>query len=272
MKFLMYCYFFVTVLSTLGPVSAFSPSSPYLSPSTTRCRSSNVPTTRTLALPRSLTIVQSAKVLPFAYLSASAALLYRATASRTGTFEFFISRTGISLNVDVDTAVLVTTALLSLFNLAPTDNARLTSAKRADQRYPPASSGLAKQRRQAAKTWRSTVRIKIAGQLLGLARMASAKSGVGVMRGAAIVMGANMAFFLCGGGQAMHDSDGAPAPMPAKLALTVLMIDTILTAAALLAASAPIESTRRAICGGVFAAGTLMGAMEGVATLFSSKK
>jgi hypothetical protein len=252
----------VMVLSTLGPLSAFSPSSPHLSLSTctTRCRSSTVPTTHTL--PRSLTIVQSAKVLPAAYLSASAALLYRAAVTRTYT----------SSNVGVDTAVLVATAALSVFNLAPMDNARLASAKRADQRYPPASSGLAKQRRQAAKTWGSTVRIKIAGQLLGLVRMASAKSGFGVMRGAAIVMGANMAFFLCGGGQAIHDSDGAPAPMPAQLALTVLTIDTVLTAAALLAASAPIESTRRAICGGVFAAGTLMGALEGVATLFSSKK
>jgi hypothetical protein len=254
MKFLM--YFFVMVLSTLGPISAFSPSSAHLC----RNRSCNLPTTRTRTLPRtrSLTIVQSAKVLPVAYLSASAALLYRAT------------RTSCASNVD--TAVLVTTAALSVFNLAPMDNARLASAKRADQRYPPASSGLAKQRRQAAKTWRSTVRIKIVGQLLGLVRMASAKSGFGVMRGAAIVMGANMAFFLCGGGQAIHDSDGAPTPMPAQLALTVLTIDTVLTAAALLAASAPIESTRRAICGGIFAAGTLMGALEGAATLFSSKK
>jgi hypothetical protein len=216
-----------------------------------------VPNTRTL--PRSLTIVQSAKVLPLAYLSASAALLYRAT----------IASTYPSSNVDV--AVLVSTAALSAFNLAPMDNARLASAKRADQRYPPASSGLAKQRRQAAKTWRSTVRIKIVGQLLGLVRMASAKSGFGVMRGAALVMGANMAFFICGGGQAIHDSDGAPAPMPVPLTMTVLTIDTVLTTAALLAASAPIESTRRAICGGVFAAGTLMGALEGAATLFSSK-
>jgi hypothetical protein len=169
-------------------------------------------------------------------------------------------------------SVLVTTAALSLFNLGPTDNARLASAKRADQRFPPASSGIAKQRRQAAKTWRSTVRIKIVGQMLGLVRMVSAKNGFGVMRGAAIVMGANMAFFLCGGGGAIHDSDGAPAPMPANMALTVLTIDTVLTAAALLAASAPAESTRRAICGGIFAAGTLIGALEGVATMFSSKK
>jgi hypothetical protein len=260
-KFLMYCYFFVMALSTLGPLSAFSQSSPHLGLSTTRCRSSTVPTSRTL--PRSLTIVQSANVLPYTYLSLSAALLYRATVASTLT----------SSNVPpVDTAVLVTMAALSAFNLAPMDNARLASAKRADQKYPPASSGLAKQRRQAAKTWRSTVNIKIAGQLLGLVRMASAKSGFGVMRGAAIVMGANMAFFISGGGQAKHDSDGAPAPMPAQLAMTVLTIDTVLTTAALLAASAPIESTRRAICGGVFAAGTLMGALEGVATLVSSKK
>jgi hypothetical protein len=150
------------------------------------------------------------------------------------------------------------------------DNARLASAKTADQRYPPASSGVAKQRRQAAKTWRSTVRIKILGQMIGLFRMASAKSGFGVMRGAAIVMGANMAFFLCGGGGAIHDSTGAPAPMPANLAFIVLSIDTVLTAAALLAASAPVASTRRAICGGIFAAGTLMGALEGLATMFSN--
>jgi hypothetical protein len=245
-------HFFVMALSTLGPLSAFSPSSPHLPVRVRTTRSRSTP----LPLPRSLTIVKSAKVLPVAYISASAALLYRAT--RTSS--------------KVDMSVLVTTAALSLFNLGPTDNARLASAKRADQRFPPASSGIAKQRRQAAKTWRSTVRIKIVGQMLGLVRMVSAKNGFGVMRGAAIVMGANMAFFLCGGGGAIHDSDGAPAPMPANMALTVLTIDTVLTAAALLAASAPAESTRRAICGGIFAAGTLIGALEGVATMFSSKK
>jgi hypothetical protein len=243
---------FLAVSSTFGTISAFSPASPAL---TVRVGSPSSSST-VVPLPRSLPIVQSAKVLPVAYTSASVFLVYRAT----------------KISSKVDMAVLVATAALTFFNLGPTDNARLASAKKADKNTPPASSGKSKQLRQTAKTWRSAVNIKLIGQLLGLARMASAKTGFGVMRGAAIIMGANMAFFLCGGGGAVHDKDGAPAPMPANVKTMVLTVDTTLTVAALVAASSPVDSTRRLVSGGIYAVGALIGALEGVANMVSPKK
>lgn len=58
---------------------------------------------------RKLPVVQSAKILPLAYGASSAALIYRAAATAS----------------KPDKAVLVATAALSVFNLGPTDNARL---------------------------------------------------------------------------------------------------------------------------------------------------
>jgi hypothetical protein len=234
-------------LSAVESISAFSPAATQLL---------TVRTSHSMPVPRSLHVVESAKILPIAYASASAALMFRATKAVT----------------KADTAVLVATSALALFNLGPTDNARLASAKIAFQNTPPASSGTAKQRRQAAKTWRSVVRIKIVGQLVGLLWMVLAKSGNGVMRAAATLMGANMAFFLCGAGGAMHNSNGAAAPMPTSLSRSILMIDTILTVAALIAASSPAESARRAVYAGIFASGAAVGALEGAMTLIVSAK
>lgn len=206
---------------------------------------------------RNLSIMKSAKILPIVYTSASAALAYQAKlATSKG-----------------DAAFLLATSALTLFNLGPTDNARLISAKRADINNPPAVSGVAKQRRQAAKTWQSTVRIKLVGQLMGLSWMIHNcfKGNVnGQLRGGAMVMGANMAFFFCGGGGTVHNARGDHEPMPSGLTKSILMIDTILTLSALLAARAPIDSGRRAIFRGIYIAGVSMGALEGLAGLLKN--
>ena len=142
---------------------------------------------------RRLPVVQSAKILPFAYGGASMALIYRAAATASKT----------------DKAVLVATAALSLFNLGPTDNARLVgkcqcypkretaaltnqsifpssaqtllvtlpclplqaSAKRSLKRYPSCTPPSAA--RKVALKWRLLVRMKLVGQLIGLIWMAS---------------------------------------------------------------------------------------------------
>jgi len=209
-------------------------------------------------------VLNSAKILPITYASASVALVYQAAQAA-------------SVNKKGDVAVLIATSALALFNLCPTDNARLASAKRADMKHPPATGGAAKQRRQAAKTWRSTVRIKIVGQLLGLAWMASTHgAGIGnsigsngnsYLRGGAMIIAANMAFFLCGGGGAVHDANGDHTPMPSGLTRSILMIDTILVGSALLAASSPVGASRRAVYVGIYVIGVGMGALEGVAGL-----
>jgi hypothetical protein len=203
---------------------------------------------------RSLIVVESAKILPFAYTSASAALLIKATKATSKS----------------EMAVLLATSTLSLVNLGPRDNAQLASAKKAFKNTPPASSGKAKQQRQAAKTWRSVVRIKIIGQLAGLLRMSCAKGTKGVMRGAAIIMAANVAFFLCGGGPSKHDDDGNWVPMPSNVSSAVTTIDAILSASALLAASSPVGSMRHAVSAGIFTAGAVMGTFEGLPKFLES--
>lgn len=205
------------------------------------------------SIPRSLPIVESAKIVPVAFTSASAALMFRATK--------------VYSSNKVDAAVLLATSALTLFNFGPIDNARLISAKRADKSNPPASSGIAKQRRQAAKTWRSTIRIKIIGQCIGLLWLTCAKSGVGIMRGAATVMAASIAFLLSGGGNSRHNNDGSSDPMSTGVIRILLGIDTILTLSALIAASSPVESTRRAVFAGIYVAGATLGAVEGAISL-----
>lgn len=204
-----------------------------------------------VSAPRSLPVVESAKVLPFAYSGASAALLYRATKAVT----------------KADQAVLIATATLSLFNLGPTDNARLKSAKRAEKIYPSCNPP-SKHRKNALK-WRSLVRIKLVGQLVGLVWMAAAKTSVDIMRGAATVMAANVAFFLSGAGEAMHDDDGMANPMPASKARGLLTIDAVLMIAALVAASSPADSARYARAAWIFAGGAMIGGLEGLVVLIA---
>jgi hypothetical protein len=202
--------------------------------------------TTTVLPPRSLTVVSSAKILPIAYTAAAAALLNKAI-------------TKSSTNAQV--AVLAATSALSLVNFGPSDNAKLASAKTAHKNTPPASSGVAKQKRQAAKTWRSVVRIKFVGQLVGLIWMARANTFAGVMRGAAAVMAASVAYFLCGAGRSRHDDQGNWDPMPSNKAI---MIPLVLMGVALAGAGAPVESTKQAILGGVFAAGAIVSTLEGM--------
>lgn len=92
--------------SFVGTVSSFSPTP-----------LPQIHVRSTFNFSRRLPVVKSAKILPFAFSGASAALIYRAasTASKT------------------DRIVLVATAALSLFNLGPTDNSRLVGKC---QRYP----------------------------------------------------------------------------------------------------------------------------------------
>lgn len=148
-----------------------------------------------------------------------------------------------------------------------TDLARALWQRKLRSLTPPnpnqASSGAAKRKRQAARTWRSVVRIKLVGQLAGLAWMVVASN---VLRGAALVMMSNMAFFLSGAGGARHNDQGLPAPMSGSASAAILLVDTALSAAALLGASSLIGSTRRAICACVFSAGALLGAAEGLPT------
>ena len=195
---------------------------------------------------RRLTVVKSSKVLPIAYTSASAALLYK----------------GIKTVTRPEQAVLLATSALSLINFGPCDNAKLASAKRACKNTAPSSAGKAKQERQAALTWRSVVRIKIIGQVIGLTWMALSRTTIGTMRSAALVMGANLAFYLCGAGRSWHDENGKWKPNPDATRTTVVIFCTVVSA--LIAASNPFPSSLHTVGAGFFSAITSIAALEGI--------
>lgn len=210
------------------------------------------PSPHVLSSPTTSTSLKSAKVLPFVYTGFSGALLYKAAKLATDPAERI---------------VLVAVSALSLLNFGPSDNGRLASAKRAYKLTGPASAGKEKQARQAALTWRKAVRIKIVGQIAGLARMASAKEPSGVMRGAALLMGSVMMYLLSGGGRANHDSDGKWKPLPEKTVLGILIMDAVFCGAALVAARSGAF-----VAAVIYAFGATVGALEGIPQLAKAIK
>lgn len=167
--------------------------------------------------------------------------------------------------VQCDAAVLASTGLLALFNFGPTDAERIASAMLACEIVPPASSGVAKQRRQAARTWRSAVRLKVIGQMAGLAWMLLAARSTGaVLRGAALVMTANVAHLVWGAGSARHDSSGDAAPMAGGVYGALLATHAMLAVAAFLGAACSASSTRRIHCALLFSVGALGLAFAGL--------
>jgi hypothetical protein len=87
----------------------------------------------------------------------------------------------------------------------------------------------------------------------------AANTFAGVMRAAAAIMAASVAFFLCGAGRSRHDDQGNWKPMTSN---TAAMIPFVLMGVALAGAGAPVESTKQAVLGGVFAAGAVVGTLE----------
>jgi len=223
------------------------------------------------------TKLESAKILPIAYAGASGALLSKAVIIKATT-----------TSTPSECLVLLAVSLLSLINFSISDDARLQSAQIAyHQKTNPASSGKEKQVRQAAITFRKAVRIKIIGQFVGLVRMILARSAVGVMRGGAIIMVAQLLYFFAGGGRSNHDNDGNWKPLREQAVISVLLMNVILVGAAILAANASaaaaaaatvslsastttiIDSTttttiKFAVASRIYAFGIIIGCIEGL--------
>lgn len=184
----------------------------------------------------------SAKIIPFAYGGLGATLLSQATGT-----------TGASR------VVLACAGLLSGFNLATIDNQRYAGAKRAAALV----SGIPKGQQGLAGKWYSLVRLHLLGQVLSLVWMARATQAAGVLRAGASFMAANLLFFVGGAAQAKHDPEGRPAPIKPGLAKFVLTTDAVLMGAALLGSLSGAGSIGRAVGSYTFAAGCLIGAVEG---------
>jgi len=154
--------------------------------------------------------------VPSAYAGAAAVLAWRATQAATR----------------ADVGVLVSTLLCALIDLAPTAAAQLASSKRAIEVVPPAPSGAARERRYAAKKWRSLVSFKLIGHFAGLVWMLRALDPAGVIRGAALIFATNLSFWLLGAGAARHDADGKWAPVPDRVTRAICGSDALICAIA----------------------------------------
>lgn len=251
---------FLLALVSIPPILAFTPPKSHNMICSKKLAPLSLPSSSTPPpISRSLTVLSSAKVLPVAYASASAALLYKATIK-------------LSTSTKAEIAVLLSTSALSLINFAQLDNAKLKSAKIAyTENTEPSSSGQAKQERQAALTWKSVVRIKIIGNILGLLRMCFAAKMVGLMRGAAIIMGGNLAFLACGAGRANHNDEGKWEPMPSDSFKAYIFKFSAMFVAALIASFSPVDSLKCNVAAVFFTMGALGGINEAL-SIFLKKK
>ena len=188
--------------------------------------------------------VASAKIIPAVDLAIGGALLKNAAAA-SGTTKIVLGATG----------------LLSILNLAVTDNARYAGAKRAYAKV----VGIPKGEMGLAKKWYDAVRIQVFGQFIGLIMLVK-----GSLLGAGVFMAANVAFFLLGAAAAKHDGDGLPAPIKPGIAKFVLITDMVLALSAFAAALA--TGLLQTISACLFAAGCMIGAVEGTPKTFAAVK
>ena len=208
---------------------------------------------------RSSAPVASAKILPVAYAGMGAGLLLKST----------------SAGAIADKALLASTGLLSVLNLALTDNERYAGAKKSVKIYDGRESlpFAAEKQRMVAKKWYNIVRLHTLGQVVSLAWILSASADpTAALRCAAGFMGANVLFFALGAGPAKHDKDGLPAPMSGKLLKFVFTTDVVLFLGALMGALSPAGTASRAVGASLFIFGCLIGAVEGAPKVVTTLK
>jgi hypothetical protein len=177
------------------------------------------------------TSLESAKILPFLYTGFSGALLYKAK----------------TVVLDADKIVLVAMAALSFVEFSRSDNVYLASAKAACKKTIAISAETGKKEPSGnALKWRRAVRLRILGRVVGLSRMALARDSPGLWKGAALVLVGSLSFLVNGGGgDAFHDENGEPNPLPKEDALkklnTTFVLFVALVAAGVQARTAPVR-------------------------------
>jgi len=123
-----------------------------------------------------------------------------------------------------------------------------------------------------AKRWRLFVRVKVVGQVAGLAWMAGARSARGICGGAALLMATNVFLSAFGAYKVKHNEEGLPTPMSPLALRMILIIDTSVCGAALLGAVANAQSRYHAIGACLYSIGAIVGAWEGAPAFVSAVK
>ena len=149
--------------------------------------------------PRTSVMTMNAAVLPTSFRLLAAGSVWRAMKCADAT----------------SSAMLLSTAAVALFDLAPASRTHLASAKRAIA-----------MECDGALAWRSVLRVKLFGQLAGLVVSVGSGNALG---GVSCIVGADVAFWALGGGakrfECDEESDGGVrrAPIAASLAKALLM-------------------------------------------------
>ena len=149
----------------------------------------------------------------------------------------------------------MSTAIAALLNLAPEAAFQLASAKRAQ-----------KAELEGAKAWRSLVRIKLLGQLTGLAVSSTLNNA---LVGASCIVFADVAFWALGAGTKRFEccdeteSDGnsiivRSAPIPVSVAKVLLSFNIVMLLSTLSGCIFGQSRTLlRRVCSGIFCFGIL---------------
>lgn len=206
-------------------------------------------------------VLQSAKVIPYAFRSASAMLIVKAAN---------IVRTNNELYKKTDIAVIVATALISFFGFADKDNAKLKAAKRAVKRIEQQQNkNIDEETASAARSYKKAVRVKIFGQFLGLLWMAGGtRTGPAVLRSAAAIVSFVGVFLRLGGGRFRHNVSGRLDPLPTATIRNIWVIDGSVVVAALVASMGEggvVGGVWSPVCAGYVAFGLFVAALQGMA-------
>mmetsp|Transcript_47100 Transcript_47100/g.47547 ORF Transcript_47100/g.47547 Transcript_47100/m.47547 type:complete len:96 (+) Transcript_47100:2-289(+) len=94
---------------------------------------------------------------------------------------------------------------------------------------------------------------------------------VGLMRGAAIIMGGNLAFLACGAGRANHNDEGKWEPMPSDSFKAYIVKFAAMFVAALIASFSPVDSLKCNVAAGFFTMGALGGINEALSIILKKK-
>jgi len=198
----------------------------------------------------SLALTINPSVMPaVAYTSAAAALMLRA------------ARLSRASPTQPEVAVLAAAALLALIDFGPTAAKQLKSATMAIQAAKTRGAAGAAPRERA---WLWAIGIKMTGQLAGLAWMAGARGGRGILKGGALMMAGNLCFWIAGAGAARHSEIGEHAPVPPKLVRVIFAADAALFITLLVGAVGDPGSLARIISSAAFAIGAMAGVLENI--------
>ena len=204
---------------------------------------------------RSLHVLKSAKIIPYAFRTVSVGLVFRAAR--------MLAYPSLGYT-KFDASVMTFAASMGYFYLADEHNNNLKSAKRAVKRIQQndekaeGAKQIGEEERNAAKSYKKAVNIRIVGQFLSLFWMACfARTGPGILMGVVAAAISTIVFLFLGGGRNRHNASGRLEPMSPEAIQNLYSLETSMVVAALMLAatySRPWTASKAILTFGFFGA------------------